>query len=175
MDVTNPQNSLRYCFSMEIIKRKCNSRLRFKYLNKAVVVMSVKYVFLFLLLATVAFSASSCPDLIKKYGNKIALPSTVVSLFSGSTVKLVVSTSSGTVTANGKIQNSGIEKIVCGSATADYTVSLDEKSVSTLSKVSSSARTSTFISMMKKGEIKLSASGYMASLKLKFALMLLGG
>jgi hypothetical protein len=138
--------------------------------------MVLKFVLIALVIFGLFFSASSynCPDLIKKYGNRISLPSIATSTFYGSTIGLEVSTSSGTVAANGKIGSYGIEKIACGSAMTDYTVYMKESAVNTLSKASSSARTNTFLSLMKKGDIKLTAHGYIQNMKLKMAMMFLG-
>lgn len=136
--------------------------------------MALKPVLFALILAGLIFSASGCQELIKKYGNRISLPSTVSNLFQGSTVGLEVATSSGAITANGKVTSNGIDKITCGTAMTDYTVYLKESAVYSLQKASASSRTSTFISLMKKGDIRLAAHGYMSNLKLSFAKMLLG-
>jgi len=135
--------------------------------------MTLKNVFLFVFFLAIFVSLSfsdSCNDLIKIYGNKIKLPSSVSSFFSGETVTVTAYNSTDSMTGNGKIGNYGIESIKCGSnKNSDYTVHISEKALRAVSSSGSSNQVKTFISYMKKGEIQLTGKGWVQKFKLKLA------
>jgi hypothetical protein len=74
------------------------------------------------------------------------------------------------LTGNGKIGNYGIESIKCGAnPSSDYTIKISERALCSLSGTNSKTAVSTFVSFMKRGEIQITAKGWVQSFKLSMA------
>ena len=126
------------------------------------------------------FSASSstktqttCEKMLKAYGSKIALPEEVGRFFNGERLNLIFKMNKGSdISVNGQVMKNAIGNIKCGSkGMSDYDVTLTEEAAKSLSKSDTPAKT--FVSHMKKGEIKIKANGMMQAFKLKIAEMMM--
>lgn len=126
--------------------------------------------FALLFLCVSAAFSYTCGDLVKTYGNRLKLPSTVSSFFNGETITVTAYNSSDSMTGSGKIGNYGIESIKCGpDPSSDYNIKISERALCSLSGANSKTQISTFISYMKKGEIQITAKGWVQKFKLNIA------
>jgi len=116
----------------------------------------------------------SCDSIVKKFGNKLAIPSSVSSYFYGETLSLSVPANSLTqdIKVSGKIGNRAITSLKCGKSSANYEIYVSYDAAVALSK--SKDQVQTFIQYMKKGEILVNANGFMPSIKLALAKSVFG-
>jgi len=118
---------------------------------------------------------TTCEKLLKSYGSKIALPEEVGRFFNGERLNLIFKMNKGSdIQVSGQVGKNAIGNIKCGKLTmSDYDVTLTEEAAKSLSKSGTPAKT--FISHMKKGEIKIKANGMMQAFKLKIAEVMVMG
>lgn len=132
--------------------------------------------FVLLLLLGTIFSATSmsCSSIVKQFGNKLSIPSSVSSYFYGETISLSVPANSLTqeIKVSGKIGNGAIINLKCGKSSANYEIYVSYGAAAALSK--SKDQVQTFIQYMKKGEITVNANGFMPSIKLALAKSVFG-
>jgi len=135
--------------------------------------MKYSMLFLFCMLSsTVVFSAStlSCDYAISKFGNKLSLPSAVSSFFYGESVNLEFPPSQWTEKINiyGTVGKNGLENLKCGTnPRVSYDLYLTFNAALELS--TSKNPVQSFVKYMKTGDIRITANGFIPTLKLAIA------